>query len=94
MYINAVANGVMLQFYLRSDFYKTVFKIKHKLHRASGSAPPPQIKKMNVDLRTIIISFMQTKSPFRDFVPISSVWAILKNDTEMNYPDTILCFEL
>jgi len=45
MYINAVANGVMLQFYLRSDFYKTVFKIKHKLHRASGSAPPPQIKK-------------------------------------------------
>jgi hypothetical protein len=40
MYINAVANSVMLQLYLRHDFYNVLFKIKHKLFIASGSGPP------------------------------------------------------
>jgi hypothetical protein len=39
MYINMVANSVMLQLHLWHDFYNTVFKIKHKLYRAAGSAP-------------------------------------------------------
>jgi hypothetical protein len=38
MYINAVANNVMLHVY---DFYNIIFKIKYKLNIASGSAPPP-----------------------------------------------------
>jgi hypothetical protein len=37
MYINAVADRVML--YLQHDFYNTIFKIKHRLYIASGSAP-------------------------------------------------------
>jgi hypothetical protein len=41
MYINAVANSVMLQLYLRHDFCNTVFKIKYKLYIASRSAAPP-----------------------------------------------------
>jgi hypothetical protein len=36
MYINAVADSVML--YLH-DCYNIIFKIKHKLYIASGSAP-------------------------------------------------------
>ena len=43
MYINAVANSVMLQ--LRHDFYNIIFKIKHKLYIASGSAPAPSSEK-------------------------------------------------
>jgi hypothetical protein len=39
MYVNAVADSVMLQLYLRHDFYNVIFKIKHKLYIASGSAP-------------------------------------------------------
>jgi len=40
-------------------FYKIIFKIKHKLHMASGLIPPPPIKKIqNLDLRTTIIYFM------------------------------------
>jgi hypothetical protein len=41
MYVNAVANSVML--YLQDDFYNIIFKIKHKFYIASGSAllPPP-----------------------------------------------------
>jgi hypothetical protein len=38
MYINAVADSVML--YLWHDFHNTIFKIKHKLYSASGSASP------------------------------------------------------
>jgi hypothetical protein len=34
MYINAVADSVML--YLQHDFYNIIFKMKHKLHIASG----------------------------------------------------------
>jgi hypothetical protein len=41
MCINAVADSVTLQLYLRHYFYNTFFKIKHKLYTASGSAPPP-----------------------------------------------------
>ena len=41
MYINTVANSVMLQEYLGHDFHNRIFKIKCKLHVASGSAPPP-----------------------------------------------------
>jgi hypothetical protein len=39
MYINSVANSVML--YLQHYFYNIIFKIKHKLCIASGAAPPP-----------------------------------------------------
>jgi hypothetical protein len=39
MYINAVAGSVKLC--LQHDFYNIIFKIKHKLYIASGSAPPP-----------------------------------------------------
>jgi hypothetical protein len=39
MYTNVVAGSVML--YLQQDFYTIIFKIKHKLYIASGSAPPP-----------------------------------------------------
>jgi hypothetical protein len=38
VYINAVAKSVMLC--LKHDFYKTIFKIKHKLYIVSGSATP------------------------------------------------------
>jgi hypothetical protein len=40
MYINAVAGSVML--YLQYGFYNIIFKIKHKLYIASGSAPTPR----------------------------------------------------
>jgi hypothetical protein len=39
VYINAVAGSVMLC--LQHGFYKVIFKIKHKLCIASGSALPP-----------------------------------------------------
>ena len=32
MYINAVDNNVMLQVYLRHDFYNIIFNMKHKLY--------------------------------------------------------------
>jgi hypothetical protein len=41
MYINAVADSVMLQLYLRHGFYNIIFKIKQTIYIASGSAPPP-----------------------------------------------------
>ena len=35
----------MLQLHLRHDYHKIIFKIKHKLHTASGlDPPPPQVK--------------------------------------------------
>jgi hypothetical protein len=40
MCTNAVADSVML--YLQHDFYKITFKIKHKLHIASGSVLLPR----------------------------------------------------
>ena len=39
MYINSVANSVVLQVYSRHEFYNMSFKIAHKLRSASGSAP-------------------------------------------------------
>ena len=49
MYINAVANNVML--YLRHDFYYIIFKTKRKLYVASGAAPPtPQGKLLSAHL--------------------------------------------
>jgi hypothetical protein len=41
MYVNAVSDSVML--YLQHNFCNIIFKIKHKLYRASGTAtyPPP-----------------------------------------------------
>jgi hypothetical protein len=39
MYINAVADSVMLC--LQHGFYNIIFKMKHKLYAASGSTPPP-----------------------------------------------------
>jgi hypothetical protein len=44
MYINAVANSVIL--YLWHDFYNIIFKIKHKSYIASESAPPPANKEL------------------------------------------------
>jgi hypothetical protein len=41
MYINAVADSVML--YLQQDFYNILFKIKCKLYIASGLAPQGKI---------------------------------------------------
>jgi hypothetical protein len=46
MHINAT-NSVMLQSYLRHDFYSILFQIKHKLHIPQGQPPlppPPQVK--------------------------------------------------
>jgi hypothetical protein len=37
MYVNALANGIMLHLPLRHDFI-TIFKIKHKIYIASGSS--------------------------------------------------------
>jgi hypothetical protein len=48
MYINAVADSVML--YLQHDFYNIIFKIKHKLYIALGSAPTPQQKRLGAQL--------------------------------------------
>jgi hypothetical protein len=39
MYLNAVADSVML--YLQHYFCNIIFKIKHKLYIASGTASPP-----------------------------------------------------
>ena len=45
MYINEVADSVMLQLYLQHDFYNIIFKIKPKLYIDTGSATvPPQGK--------------------------------------------------
>jgi hypothetical protein len=52
MYINAVADSVML--YLQHDFYNIIFKIKHKLCVVSGSAPHPPAKGKRLDAHLII----------------------------------------
>jgi hypothetical protein len=39
MYINAVANSVML--YLQNDFYNIIFKTIKNLYIAPGPVPPP-----------------------------------------------------
>jgi len=44
VYINAVANSVMLQGYLGHEFHNRIFKIKCELHVASWSTPPPPVK--------------------------------------------------
>jgi len=44
VYITAVANSVMLQLYWWHHFYNAIFKIKHELYTASGSAPLPKWK--------------------------------------------------
>jgi len=36
MYVNTVADNVMLQLYLWNNFYNIIFNIKHKLYIASG----------------------------------------------------------
>jgi hypothetical protein len=62
MYINAVADSVML--FLQHDFYKIIFKIK-QFHIASGSAAPspptrknsgcaPDLKHLSVDGRIVL----------------------------------------
>jgi hypothetical protein len=40
-YINAVANTVMVQWYLWCDFYNVIFKLTHKFKNALGAPPPP-----------------------------------------------------
>jgi hypothetical protein len=40
MYLTAIADSVML--YLQHDLHDIIFKMKHKLCIASGSAPPTQ----------------------------------------------------
>jgi hypothetical protein len=47
MYVNAAADSVMLQLYLRHDFYNMIFKIKHKSYvvsRSSFTPHPPKEK--------------------------------------------------
>ena len=44
VYMNAVANSVLLNLYLRLDIHNKVFKTKHEVYIASGSAPAPQRK--------------------------------------------------
>ena len=39
MYVNAVANSVMLLLYLLYDFYKIVFKARHKLYTLPQGQP-------------------------------------------------------
>lgn len=41
MYMNTVANNIMLQLHLLHYFYNTVFEIKHKLHIDLWSDPIP-----------------------------------------------------
>jgi hypothetical protein len=56
MYINAVANGFILQLYLRHNFYNLTFNMKHKLDTPSGSAPPPpQCKTLGAHLAQICL---------------------------------------
>jgi hypothetical protein len=59
MYINAVANSVMLQLQLQHDFYNIIFKSKHKLHTALGSAPAPPIKILGAYLNNNILTTMK-----------------------------------
>jgi len=42
MYVNAVANNVMLPLCSRHDFLNSVLKIEPELYKASGFAHPPQ----------------------------------------------------
>jgi hypothetical protein len=61
MYINAVADSVMLC--LLQDFYNIIFKIKHKLYVTSGSAPtppPPQGKIVGTHLPSMTELFWTT----------------------------------
>jgi len=53
LHLYAVANSVMLQVYLRHDFYAIIIKIRHKLHIASGSVPPPSPQKKTLGARLI-----------------------------------------
>jgi hypothetical protein len=49
MYINAVADSVML--YLQRDFYNIIFKIKHEImYSLRFSPPPPKGKILGVRL--------------------------------------------
>jgi len=41
MFTDTTPNSVVLQLHLR-DFYNIIFKTKHILYRAPGSAPPTQ----------------------------------------------------
>jgi hypothetical protein len=50
MYINSVANSVELEVHLRHEFYNIIFKMTHKLHIASGSAPPCKIVGVDVTI--------------------------------------------
>jgi hypothetical protein len=59
LYIYIVANSVILQLYLRYDFYNIIFKIKHKLYISSGSAHPSSMKSSGCepDILQVITSF-------------------------------------
>jgi hypothetical protein len=54
MYINAVANGIML--YLLCDFYNIIFKTKHKLYVDSGLPPPPATKTSGCTPASLLLS--------------------------------------
>jgi hypothetical protein len=80
MYIQAVAGSVMLC--LQHGFYNIIFKIKHKLHIASGSAPPPLRKNTGsaaytqwcTNVKTQhSFNFIQTQTAFHELVhPLQS----------------------
>jgi hypothetical protein len=56
MYINAVANNVML--YLQHDFYNIIFKTKYKLYIALYIAPPPQRNILGAHLNVPIVKYV------------------------------------
>jgi len=55
MYVNVVANSVMLQLYLRHDFYSISFKIKQIIYNLRFSPPLTPIKKFLVCVAHVMI---------------------------------------
>jgi hypothetical protein len=72
--MNTIPDSVML--YIQHDFYKMIFKIKHKLCIASGSAPhptkeisgcsPEERKKQGTELRKAEMKERRSRSNKRE----------------------------
>jgi hypothetical protein len=79
MYINAVADSVML--YLQHNFYNIIFKIKHKLYIASWSAPPQ---------RKILGAHVECKMPYTSVCkgeqldPSGNTWLLFKDGRRLD----------
>jgi len=68
MYINAVANSVMLQLRLRHDYHNIIFKIKHKLHTVSGLDPLPSPTPSQVKNSGCARDWSRKSTPFYAFM--------------------------